>query len=406
MGQVAAGSNAHGESRWVRFLLPVLATLWLGELAAPLSQLLRAGRPPGLLALALVGAALFVTTYLWTVRDAIQVRGGAQRLARPRQLWTPPVVLAVLSVLLSIGYGPAWLGLFIFASVGSALRLPTSAAARVIVGLTLAAGVIGMAEGAPLSDLVQGGLLVAGIGAVVATVGYSIRASRELRAARAEIAQLAISQERLRFARDLHDLLGQSLSLVALKCDLADQLLGQSADQARHEIQEAASITRQALRDVRAAVAGYRRPTLAQELAGAQEMLAAAGIGVHVEAAPLALPSEREAALAWALREGVTNVIRHSRAQRCVIRLRRAAGRATLEVVDDGCEPSSASAGASASASGSGLAGLAERLSGVGGAVQANAVPEGGFCLAAWVPLAEIGAPDVVAAQPRAGEHT
>jgi len=381
--------------------VPVLTILWLGELAAPISQLLRAGQPPTLIALALVGAAIFVATYLWVVRDAVRVRAGAHPASNGVRLWTPMVILFILAVLLSLGYGLGWLGLFIFTSVGSALRLPSSHAARAIICLTLVAGGIGLAEGEALPDLAQGGLLVAGIGAIVATVDYSIRATRELRAARVELAQLAVSQERLRFARDLHDLLGHSLTLVALKCDLADQLVAHFPDQARCEIQEAASVARQALRDVRAAVAGYRRPTLAQELAGAQEMLAAAGIACYVEAARLELPPEREAALAWALREGVTNVIRHSRAQRCAVRVHHADDRASLEVVDDGKGPSSLRT----SSGGSGLAGLAERLSAVGGSVQTSAAPEGGFCLAASVPLADTGMGEVVAAQPLLDGH-
>jgi len=401
MDDAPPSRDANGESPWVRFLLPTLAILWLGELAAPISHLFQTGLPPALMALALVGAALFVATYLWVVWDAVRARAGAHPPSSPGRVWTPTVILACLAVLLSLGYGLSWLGLFIFASVGSALRLPSSQAARAIVGLTLVAGAIALVQGDPLPDLVQGGLLVAGIGAVVATVDYSIRTTRALGAARAELAHLAVSQERLRFARDLHDLLGHGLSLVALKCDLADQLVTQAPEQARHEIQEAAGVTRQALRDVRAAVAGYRRPTLAQELANAQEMLAAAGIGVHVEPAPLALSPEREATLAWALREGVTNVIRHSRAQRCVIRLHREDDHASLEVVDDGQGPSSPRT----VMGGSGLAGLAERLSAVGGSLQASAVPQGGFCLAARVPLAETGTSEVIAARPLADGH-
>lgn len=113
--------------------------------------------------------------------------------------------MALLAVLLGAAYGPAWLGLFIFTAVASGLRLPTRAAAWSIVALTVVAGAIGLAEADSPADLAQGGLLIAGIGASVTTVGYSIRVTRELRAARTEVARLAVDQERVRFARDLHD---------------------------------------------------------------------------------------------------------------------------------------------------------------------------------------------------------
>ncbi|MGH2469443.1 MAG: sensor histidine kinase, partial [Chloroflexota bacterium] len=354
--------ESRGGSWWVRLLLPVLALLWLGELAAPISQLLGqpAGRPP--LAPALAATAAFVAVYLFVIADGVRARSGLQvKPAGPRLTWAPTVLMATLAVLMGILYGPAWLGLFVFASVGSALRLEMWPAAWTIMGLTVVAGAIGLAEHDSLTDLAQGGLLIAGIGASVATVGYSIRTTRELRAARAEVGRLAVSEERLRFARDLHDLLGHSLSLVALKCDLADRLMASAPERARQEIREAAGVTREALREVRETVAGYRRPTLAGELAAAEEMLAAAGIGCHIEGQPPALAPEIEGALAWTLREAVTNVIRHSRARRCTIRLSDHGDRAELEVADDGLEQLAASGG-----EGNGLAGAAERMAAVG----------------------------------------
>ncbi|HEU0168040.1 MAG TPA: histidine kinase, partial [Chloroflexota bacterium] len=329
--------ESSSEGWWVRLLLPVLSAVWLGELAAPISQLLHGSAGTLRVAPALAGTALFVGVYLWVVVDAIRVRSGLlSEPASPTSTWTPTVIMAALAILVSAFYGPAWLGLFIFGAVGSALRLSTRHAAWTIVAMTVVAGAIGLVERDNVPDLAQGGLLIAGIGASVATVGYTIRTTRELRAARAEVARLAVNEERLRFARDLHDLLGHSLSLVALKCDLADQLVQSAPDRARQEIQEAAGVTRDALREVRETVAGYRRPTLAGELAGAQELLAAAGIGCHVEGQPPELAPEAETALAWTLREAITNVIRHSRAQRCAIRVEHRGGSVELEVSDDG----------------------------------------------------------------------
>src|SRR5690606_33830201 len=130
------------------------------------------------------------------------------------------------------------------------------------------------------------------------------------------------------------------------------------------------------LRQVRAAVAEYRRPALTSELAAAQELLAAAGIAATVNHSAGPLPPELDGLLAWAVREGVTNVIRHSRARRCAIRVSQVHGLAQVEVTDDGhgMAPGALS-------SGSGLAGLAERAVAHGGRLQAGPRPEGGFGL-------------------------
>jgi two-component system sensor histidine kinase DesK len=380
--------QSRGESLWVRWLMPVLAVLWLGELVVPVSDVLRSQLDSWSIALALVGAGVFVAAYVWVAADAVRLGSGVTGPPHS-QFWTwlPPAILAVLATLLAATGGAAWLVLFIFAAVACGLRLPTRDAAWAIAGLTLLAGCIGWLEGLSPADLAQGGLLIAGIGASVAIVGYTVRVTRELRQARADVARLAITEERLRLARDLHDLLGHSLSLVALKCDLAEHLVDAAPERARGEIREAASVTRQALREVRDTVAGFRRPTLAGELSAAREMLAAAGIGCHVDADGLDVPSHLEPALAWAVREGVTNVIRHSRAQRCVVELRRDAESIRLDIVDDGDGASNLTAG------GNGLRGLAERLAAVGGGCDAHAGDPRGFRLSAWVPLhADAGA--------------
>jgi two-component system sensor histidine kinase DesK len=210
------------------------------------------------------------------------------------------------------------------------------------------------------------------------------------------VARLAVAEERLRFARDLHDLLGHSLSLVALKCDLAHELVDTTPARAKQEIREAATVTRSALREVREAVAGYRQMSLAAELAGAREVLAAAGIGLQVEQRQRGLPPAAEAALAWAVREAVTNVVRHSRAHHCRIRIGDDQGGISLEVTDDGrgapsrSRPAGLHSGDSGPAGshpgGSGLAGLAERLAAVGGYCRAEPLASGGFRLTAWLP--------------------
>jgi two-component system sensor histidine kinase DesK len=204
----------------------------------------------------------------------------------------------------------------------------------------------------------------------------------QLQAARGELARLAVAEERLRFGRDLHDLLGHSLSVIVLKSELAGRLLSVEPAKAAAEIADVERSARQALREVRGAVAGYRQLTLQAELAAARELLAAAGIMALIVDDVGSLPAPLDSLLAWAVREGITNVIRHSRAGRCEISLRRALDWVRLEVRDDG-----RGAPTQASSRGSGLAGLAERVAAVGGGLAAAANPDGGFLLALQAPF-------------------
>jgi two-component system sensor histidine kinase DesK len=209
---------------------------------------------------------------------------------------------------------------------------------------------------------------------------------RQLRVAREEIARLAVAEERLRFARDLHDLLGHSLSLIALKSELAGRLVGKAPDRAAAEMRDVETVARNALQEVRAAVAGYRQPTLASELRSAEEILTAAGISFRMEGVIDSPPPALEGVLSWTVREGVTNVIRHSRARCCTIRLSQDGALLGIEVCDDG-RGVAPNASAMPAASGSGLAGLAERVAAFGGHFSVGPSPSGGFRLSVQVPI-------------------
>jgi signal transduction histidine kinase len=200
-----------------------------------------------------------------------------------------------------------------------------------------------------------------------------------LRRQRTELARLAISEERLRFARDLHDLLGRGLSLIAIKSELALRLVSGNVA-ASTEVGDIERVAREALRDVRAAVDGYRQPRLATELTGARSALAASGIECHVERQDGDLPDPIDSLFAWTVREGVTNVIRHSGAKRCEIRVSWSPLEARLEVTDDGVAEPPPSAGY-------GLLGVKERAAARGGVAEAGPIPGAGFRLRIAVPV-------------------
>jgi two-component system sensor histidine kinase DesK len=211
---------------------------------------------------------------------------------------------------------------------------------------------------------------------------------RQLALARAEIARLAVADERLRIARDLHDLLGQGLSLIALKAQLARRLLPTDPARAAVEVADIEGVSRRALEDVRAAVCGYRRLRLEGELGGARVALEAAGVFTEVDHQAGDLPGDIDETFAWSVREGATNVVRHAHARKTVIRTRRQGPTAVLEIVDDCAQSASETDSLSPTAAiGSGLAGVAERAAAIGGRVEAGPQPDGGFRLAVIVPL-------------------
>jgi two-component system, NarL family, sensor histidine kinase DesK len=206
-----------------------------------------------------------------------------------------------------------------------------------------------------------------------------VASNAELRAARDEIATLAVAEERARMARDLHDVLGHSLTTITVKAGLARRILESSADgdRAISELRDVEQLSRTALTEVRSTVSGYRTASLPAELVGARVALQAAEITADLPHAVDNVPADLQEPFAYVLREGVTNVIRHSNARRCEVRL----GESWIEVRDDGTS-------AVASDSGHGLSGLAERIAKVGGSLSAGPAPSGGFVVRATVPVA------------------
>lgn len=194
-----------------------------------------------------------------------------------------------------------------------------------------------------------------------------VRLVNELYRSRTELAEIAVDEERVRVSRDLHDLLGQSLSAISLKGDLAGRLLAVDPSRAQHEIASLTELARSTLRDVRAVTRDEHQVTLREEIAAAEGLLAAAGIDTLIDILDpdLDLPEEAGRVLAWAVREGVTNLLRHSEATTCVIRLARTAGTLTLDIRNDGVRQPLLG-------DGSGLAGLRDRAAAAGGSASGS----------------------------------
>jgi two-component system, NarL family, sensor histidine kinase DesK len=216
-------------------------------------------------------------------------------------------------------------------------------------------------------------------GTLVATLAIwgitqSINRSIEVLAVREENARLALDDERNRFARDLHDILGHSLTVITVKAELANRLIDVDTERARTELADLERLSRDALADVRRAVEGYRELTLPGELARARTALSAAEIAADLPQSTDGVPSDRRELFAWTVREGITNVIRHSGASRCTVLL----GEHEVEVRDDGRGPAF-------SGSGNGLTGLRERAAALGGTVVTQSL-QPGFSLKVLVP--------------------
>ncbi|NUT30210.1 MAG: sensor histidine kinase [Streptomyces sp.] len=386
-------SDGHRPERQMRFGQPprnraelrrkvLWIGVWLVFLSSPVKDLLSGRHTTAGTVAGWLGLAAFVGVYLSLV---------FRNMGKPftgRLVVGLIVVLGALATLLSLTLGGHWLGLYCYVSVACGATLPLSRAYGAIPATTGLMLLVGSQVDREEAESLT--LLVLLIGFAMSGVGQLVRTTIELRKARATVAQLAANEERLRLARDLHDLLGHSLSLITLKSELAGRMLPAHPDKAAQQVADIEQVSRQALVDVREAVTGYRRPRLAAELAGVQVALTAAGITAELPAEPdlTGVPEESESVLAWALREAVTNVVRHSGARRCTVELLR---RQTLDgpvlelsVEDDG---SGGQGSGSGSAPGSGLTGLTERLAKAGGTLEAGGTRHG-FRLTARVPIA------------------
>ncbi len=297
----------------------------------------------------------------------------ADKPVRTRLVASLALTAVGLAVVFGIGLDSA--GLMVYVMSSTALVLPVVPAVVVdgsVLALLVASSALVGEIGSDVDQL--GTLLSVSFGMLF--MGRMLRANDELRKARDEIAVLAVAEERHRLGRDLHDILGHSLTTITVKAGLARRVLESSGDvrRAREEIREVEDLARRALGDVRATVSGYRRVSLSAEVVGARAALRAAGVEPDLPHAVDNVRPDLQEVFGYVVREGVTNVLRHSRAEHCRVRL----GDTWLEVRDDG-------RGAGDTPTGSGLDGLAERLGRVGGTLAAGPLPDGGYLLRAEV---------------------
>jgi two-component system sensor histidine kinase DesK len=402
------GLRAGYESRGARVASIFFTGIWLLYLIGPVVDLFTQHHSAAYtwvgFSIILVFAAIYIVLVpRWVAPPRYSLQGLAALFA-----------LAVAACVLYGGSGST--ALWIFVASASGLLVTDSRWALRVVGGCIAAYVLFSFTGhVPTSDFLGDLLPAVFVGLGMIGLRRQFQLTHELSQAREEVAQLAANEERLRLARDMHDLTGQSLSMITLKSELAARLLsripeGPDRDRARDEIEQVAAVSRQTLHDIREAISGYRRPTLAVEIITARAALTSAGI-TAVDDAALTLLSgtfdpDAEAALAWCLREAVTNVVRHSSARTCHLGLAGRPGSMILTVRDDGqghvpaagqepCPggPFTPPQGTPRVRSGTGLRGMSERLSAVGGSLELRPDLSPGFALIATIPVGAPAAP-------------
>ncbi|MFI0964462.1 histidine kinase [Streptomyces sp. NPDC021080] len=258
----------------------------------------------------------------------------------------------------------------------------------VVLGASAGTGVLALPLGFPApAALVTAVLVLLTAGFLTFTAAFSVwllGAVYELDEARETRARLAVAEERLRFGRDLHDVMGRNLAVIALKSELAVQLARRGRPEAVDQMTEVQRIARESQREVREVVRGYREADLAGELAGSRGVLTAAGIDCSITGTAAELPPQVQSALGWVVREATTNVLRHGNARTCALSLHATGERVTLTVENDGVPPETDTG--PGPGRGSGLPGLRERLAEVDGVLRAGA-SGGVFRLTAEVPL-------------------
>ncbi|MGW3911338.1 sensor histidine kinase [Streptomyces sp. NPDC005070] len=325
-----------------------------------------------------VGLLAFNSLYIY-----VTFRAFTKATREARSTRVALVLMGVVTCVLAIGYGGTWLYFFplLGLATGAVVRGPWLG--KIGLGLTaLAASVSVFRAGWDAVNVAYGTFLSTMVTAAILSLSEAVR---ELRAAREELARRAVEKERMRFSRDLHDLLGHTLSVIVVKSEAARRLAPRDLDAALVQVTDIESVGRQALTEIREAVTGYREGSLATELDRARSALSAARVEPVVRQSGPPLVPQTEALLGWVLREAVTNVVRHSDATRCEITVDGTADLVRLTVSDNGTDASPADP--EPGVGGTGIKGLTERLATAGGSLRAGRTARGGFEVRAELPL-------------------
>ncbi|SEF13463.1 two-component system, NarL family, sensor histidine kinase DesK [Streptomyces sp. 2112.3] len=298
------------------------------------------------------------------------------------------VPLTALSVALPLWLGKDWTILLPYLSATGAVAVPARLTLPALAASAALAVFVAGRTGADPTSLV---VMTTAVGLAMTTYRRILDLNAELRRTRRALARAAVTEERLRFSRDMHDTLGHSLLQLTLRAEVTRRLHRVGETDVEAELQQIEDMGRQCLEQVREAVTGYRRLSLSAVIDQARTTLADAGVTVTVDATAGRLPEAVKTALSWVAREALTNVARHSRAAHCRVVLRSEDGRALLRVLDDGIGPARSLRRSRPGPDGNGLAGLAERVAALDGRLHTGAAPGGGFRLQAAIPLAAAG---------------
>jgi two-component system sensor histidine kinase DesK len=356
---------------WLATVVRVaIAPVLLGALL-PLSKAAPSARDAGL-AVGLLSLGALHLVYWWRPWPSSQRRAVGSAAG---------MIFIIFALREPLGLDQPLLWLYPALIVGAGLRLPIAVVGVGLLALAAAAPMalegtltepVHLMEPLGLSHLILLSIVLAGLG--MAAVRQLSVVNADLHATRVQLADRAVAGERDRLGRELHDLLGRTLALIAVKAELASRLSAKDDPSAEAELADVQRLARQAVRDVRETIAGDRAPSVDAELAAATAALQIAGIEVSVDNTAISIDPAHETTLAWALREAVTNVLKHSGAHTCRIALDAADGYTTLDVEDDG-------RGLAGVRTGTGLDGLGTRIQTLGGSIEVGPNVGGGFRL-------------------------
>ncbi len=356
-----------------------IATVWLFVLAAPISQRWGEGqhaRVVAVMACVVVFGVLIAIAFMLFPQHGWDGWGEPRRA--DRRAWLLLAVMSVPTAVTMLLLGGAGITMLMYLSSVSIFVLPGRMSARVVFGIAIA-----MLAAAVVAPVLRAGGIVIYLCLIPILIWcgrqIGLRGRRRVELERRQRAELAIAEDRNRVARDVHDILGHSLTVITVKTELAQRLIDLDPGRAKVEMADVERLAREALAGVRETVGGLREVSLSGELANARTVLHAAAIDADLpEAFPLRdeLPSERGTVFGWVLREAITNIVRHSAATHCAVRV----SSSCLEVIDNGT-------GLGADAEfGSGLEGLRERVRAAGGTLTLSATRGGGLRVTAAFP--------------------